>query len=452
MTNIVETFRNALKIPELRSKLIYTMIILLLYRLGTAVPVPFVNPAELQAWFEAMGDTVFGMANILSGQAFSSATLFALGIAPYITASIVMQLLSIAVPAIEKLQKSGEEGRKKISQITRYLTVALGLITGFGYYMTLRAGFGMGVTMLTNDSFFIGVVIVMCYTAGSSLIMWLGERINENGIGNGISMILFANIISTLPSWILGMVGGVWETVTGTGTAADVIMQIVRALVFIAAGIFTLGFVVFFSNAERRIPVQYSKRMVGRKMMGGQNTYLPMKVNMSGVMPIIFASSMVSIPAMVLGFINANPEHGTIAWHITRLFGTTSPLYMALQFALIIAFSYFYISISFNPIEVSNNLKKNGGFIPGIRPGKPTTDYITKILHKIVLIGGLFLGIVAVFPLVANSVISLINPAWMLGAIAFAGSSLLIVVGVALETTREIEAQMTMRHYKGFLE
>jgi preprotein translocase subunit SecY len=426
------------------------MIILLLYRLGAAVPVPFIDPRGLSQLFDAAGDSIFGLINILSGDAFSSATLFALGISPYITASIVMQLLSIAIPALEKLRQSGEEGRKKITQITRYLTVALGLVTGFGYYVTLRA---QNIVMDEGNVFFVGVVIVMCYTAGSSLIMWLGERINENGIGNGISMILFANIISTLPNWFLSMVRQILDTAMGdAGGAADVIMQIVRSLVFIAAGIATLAFVVFFSNAERRLPVQYSKRMVGRKMYGGQNTYLPMKVNMSGVMPIIFASSFVSIPATVLGFINANPEHGTIAWHISRLFGTTSPLYMVLNFGLIIAFSYFYISISFNPVEVSNNLKKNGGFIPGIRPGKPTTDYITKILNKIVLIGGLFLGVVAVFPLLANSIITLINPAWSMGMIAFAGSSLLIVVGVALETTREIQAQMTMRNYKGFLE
>jgi preprotein translocase subunit SecY len=281
--------------------------------------------------------------------------------------------------------------------------------------------------------------------------MWLGERINENGIGNGISMILFANIISTLPSWIFDLIRGVVDEIS-TGVVAGVIMQIVRALVFMAAGIATLAFVVFFSNAERRIPVQYSKRMVGRKMYGGQNTYLPMKVNMSGVMPIIFASSMVSIPATIIGFVNASPEYGTFAYVISSLFSPSSPLYMAMQFGLIIAFSYFYISISFNPIEVSNNLKKNVGFIPGIRPGQPTTSYITKILNKIVLIGGLFLGVVAVAPLVVNAVAMLINQSWALGAIAFAGSSLLIVVGVALETTREIEAQMTMRHYKGFLE
>ena len=449
MTNIVETFRNAFKIPELRAKLVFTMIIILLYRLGAAVPVPFIAPEGLAALFEMGEGSIFDFLNILSGQAFSSATLFALGIQPYITASIVMQLLTIAVPALERLQKSGEEGRKKISQITRYLTVILGFITGFGYYMTCRA---FGIVLDEGNVLFVGIVIVVCYTAGSSLIMWLGEKINENGIGNGISIILFANIISTLPSWIMSLVQGVIYQIAGTGTAATVIMEIVRAAVIIAGAVAVLGFVVFMSNAERRLPVQYSKRMVGRKMYGGQNTYLPMKINMSGVMPIIFATSMVSVPATILGFANPNPDHGTIAWHVNSLLAPTSPLYMVLSFALIIAFSYFYISISFNPIEVSNNLKKNGGFIPGIRPGQPTVSYITKILNKIVLIGGLFLGIVTVFPLLVNAVATAINAGWALGAIAFGGTSLLIVVGVVLETTREIEAQMTMRHYKGFLE
>ena len=449
MTNIAEIFRNAFKIPELRAKLIFTMVILVLYRLGASVPVPFVLPGAMDQLFGMGEGNIFGFLDILSGQAFSSATLFALGIQPYITASIVMQLLTIAVPALEKLQKSGDSGRKKISQITRYLTVALGLVTGFGYYMTIRS-FGMIATH--GNTFFIGLVIVVCYAAGSSLIMWLGERINENGVGNGISIILFANIISTLPSWIMSLVSSVIDEITITGEAAAVIIHIVRAVVIIAGAIVVLGFVVYFSNAERRLPVQYSKRMVGRKMYGGQNTYLPIKVNMSGVMPIIFAMSMISIPATIIGFTNPNPVPGTIAWHVTNLFSPMSPLYMVVCFALIIAFAFFYISISFNPLEVSNNLKKNGGFVPGIRPGKPTVDYITKILNKIVLIGGIFLGIVTVLPLLINAVATAIAPEWGLGAIAFGGSSLLIVVGVALETTREIEAQMTMRHYKGFLE
>ena len=457
MTGMITTFRNAFNIPELRKKLIFTLIIVLLYRLGASIPVPFVDPAGMSRLLESAGDTIFGYLNILSGNAFSQATLFALGIGPYITSSIVMQLLTIAIPALEKLQKSGEDGRKKITQITRYLTVALGVITGYGYYVTLANGMvdqsGMRVSFLTNNHWFSGIVIVTCYTAGTSLIMWLGEKINENGIGNGISIILFANIVSRLPSGAAAQIQSLVYTATsGTATnvAGAVAIELIRIVVIIAVALLIVAFVVFMSNAERRLPVQYSKRVVGRKMYGGQSTYLPMKVNMSGVMPIIFASSMVSIPITVISFINPNPTDGParVLWNI---FSTTSPLYIIMTFGLIIAFSYFYIAISFNPQEVSNNLMKNGGFIPGIRPGKPTVSYITRILNKIVLIGGLFLGAVAVFPLIINAVSSAFN--WgTFGAIAFGGSSLLIVVGVALETTREIEAQMTMRHYKGFLE
>jgi preprotein translocase subunit SecY len=459
MSGMFTTFRNAFKIPELRAKLVFTLIILILYRFGAAIPVPFVDPRGLTEMFEQAGDTIFGYLNILSGDAFSKATLFALGIGPYITSSIVMQLLTIAIPSLEKLSKSGEEGKKKITQVTRYLTVALGLITGYGYYMTLR-GYRLvanvssdGVRFSRGENLFVGVVIVGCYVAGTALIMWLGEKINEKGIGNGISMILFANIISRLPSGAGNHIQNIVTTIQdGSATAGNVVWEILMALIVVIVALIMVAFVVFMSNAERRLPVQYSKRQVGRKMYGGQSTYLPMKVNMSGVMPIIFASSMVSIPITVISFVNRNPADMS-RWVrvIYDLSGPRSPLYIAMTFALIIAFSYFYIAISFNPLEVSNNLMKNGGFIPGIRPGKPTTAYITKILNKIVLIGGLFLGVIAVFPLVANAVASAFGlPGF--GAIAFGGSSLLIVVGVALETTREIEAQMTMRHYKGFLE
>ena len=447
MSNMLETFRNAFKIPELRTKLVFTMIIVLLYRLGAAVPVPFISPDGLKALFEQQGaDSIFGYLNILAGDAFSKATLFALSISPYITSSIVMQLLTIAIPALERLQKSGDDGRKKITQITRYVTVLLGIITGYGYYVTCR-GYGL----VLNTGFFAGLVIVACYSAGSALIMWLGEKINENGIGNGISIILFANIVSRLPSWFASMAQRIIASVTAPDAQiGSVLFEILRVVIIAAITIVIVAFVVFMSNAERRIPVQYSKRVVGRKMYGGQNTYLPIKVNMSGVMPIIFASSMVSLPATIIRFINSNP---TGFWGVVNnIFGTRSPLYIILEFALIIAFSYFYIAISFNPVEVSNNLKKNGGFIPGIRPGVPTTQYITKILNKLVFIGGLFLGIVSIFPLTVNAIASVINQSWALGAIAFGGSSLLIVVGVALETTREIEAQMTMRHYKGFMD
>jgi len=454
------TYKNAFKIPELRNKLVFTLIILVLYRLGASIPVPFIDADTLSAMFQSsQQDTIFGYLNILSGDAFSKATLFALSISPYITSSIVMQLLTIAIPALEKLQKSGDDGKKKITQITRYVTVALGLITGYGYYMTLRYTYGI----VSNETFFAGVIIVGCYSAGSALIMWLGEKINENGIGNGISMILFANIISRLPSAVVNEITTIIQTIQDTEKGAgDVIMTLGKALIIVIVALIIVAFVVYMTNAERRIPVQYSKRVVGRKMYGGQSTYLPMKVNMSGVMPIIFASSMISIPATIISFMNKNgrgapindpssPLHQPILYFMHSLFGTRSILYIVLEFVLIIAFSYFYIAISFNPLEVSNNLMKNGGFVPGIRPGKPTTEFITKILNRIVLIGGLFLGIVAVFPLIVNAVATAFNYGG-LASIAFGGSSLLIVVGVALETTKEIEAQMTMRHYKGFLE
>lgn len=457
MSGMLTTFRNAFKIPELRAKLVFTMIVVLLYRLGAAIPVPFVNSEMMSSLMSSRGDDIFGYINILSGNAFSQATLFALSITPYITSSIVMQLLTIAIPALEKLQKSGEDGRKKITQITRYVTVLLGVITGYGYYMTLRNGYGSGQSFLTpgaGQHWFAGIVIVTCYSAGSALIMWLGEKINENGIGNGISIILFANIISRVPSGVATQIQSIIDIITGkstsTNAAGTVVFEILRIFVILAVALLIIAFVVFMSNAERRIPVQYSKRVVGRKMYGGQSTYLPMKVNMSGVMPIIFASSMVSIPVTIISFIESNPTTGFIGV-LYSLFRPTSALYIVLEFALIIAFSYFYIAISFNPLEVSNNLMKNGGFIPGIRPGKPTVGYITRILNKVVLIGGLFLGFIAVFPLIVNSVVSAFHLG-NFGAIAFGGTSLLIVVGVALETTREIEAQMTMRHYKGFLE
>jgi len=454
MSGMLATFKNAFKIPELRAKLLFTLMIMILYRLGASIPVPFIDSERMQELFSSQGDTIFGYLNILSGDAFSKATLFALSISPYITSSIVMQLLTIAIPALEKLQKSGEDGKKKITQITRYVTVALGLVTGYGYYMTCRYTYGI----VNNTTFYAGVIIVACYSAGSALIMWLGEKINENGIGNGISMILFANIVSRIPSVVLDKIRNIIDIVASpTGTAGAVIWELGQSVIIVAVALVIVAFVVYMSNAERRIPVQYSKRVVGRKMYGGQNTYLPMKVNMSGVMPIIFASSMVSIPITIISFLNKNqmgaPVQADQPWlyFFYNLFGTQGVIYMVLEFVLIIAFSYFYIAISFNPLEVSNNLMKNGGFVPGIRPGKPTTEFITKILNKVVLIGGLFLGVVAVFPLLINAVASAFNLSYF-RSIAFGGTSLLIVVGVALETTKEIEAQMTMRHYKGFLE
>jgi len=430
---VFKTLKNAWAIPELRKKLIFTIVIIILYRFGAVVPVPFVSSEMLEAIFAANSGSIFSYLNILSGNAFSQATLFALSISPYITASIVMQLLTIAIPALEKMQKEGEEGRKKITQITRYVTVGLGLITAYGYYAWMRSA-----NVLTDNSFFAGVVIVSCYVAGASLIMWLGEKINEYGIGNGISMILFANIISGMPTFIQNMINDVTNGISG----------IIFAIVTVIVGVGLLAFIVFMSESERRLQIQYAKKVVGRKMYGGQNSVLPIKLNMSGVMPIIFANSILAIPSTIKMF--TNPTEGSFWARFLGFFESTSWFYVILFFIMIIAFAYFYISISFNPVEVANNLKKNGGFIPGIRPGKPTSDYITKILNKIILIGALCLSVVAILPLIINIIATAFN-ATGIGSLAFGGTSIIIVVGVALETVRELETQMTMRNYKGFL-
>ena len=440
-----ETIRNAWKVADLKKKLLFTIFIVVLYRLGAAIPIPYVNSTALSTSMLATGGSIFAYLNILTGSAFSQATLFALGINPYITSSIVMQLLCIAIPYLENLSKEGEEGKKKINTITRYVTVGLGLITAIGYYKLLQS-YGL----LIENGFFAGLVIVMCYCAGSALVMWLAEKINENGIGNGISMILFANIISRLPSMagtLLNYVTGKGTFVKGDGTVANVPIWagIIIAVFAIAIAVAMVGFIVWMTNSERRIPIQYAKRVVGRKMYGGQSSNLPIKVNMTGVMPIIFANSIVTIPSTIAMFVR--PTEGSFWYGFFELFATDSVLYLILTFVLLIAFAYFYISISFNPIEVANNLKANGGSIPGIRPGRPTSDYITKILNRVTFIGALCLSVVAVFPLLVN-IISGNN----LQALAFGGSSVIIVVGVVLETIREIEAQMTMRHYKGFLE
>ena len=421
--------------------MLYTLFIILLYRIGAAIHVPYTDYEAMQAAFNYADGNLFAYLNILSGDAFSKATLFALSISPYITSSIVIQLLTIAIPALERKSKQGEEGQKFLTQLTRIVTVVLAFLTAFGYYMYMEsAGFISAVDFGFGDignKVFRGFVIVFCYAAGASLIMWLAEKINEKGIGNGISMILFANIIAStaggVSSLIQYAISGAWRLV------------LVEVLVFLALVI--VAFVVFITNSERRLPVQYAKKQVGRKMYGGQSTTLPIKLNMSGVMPIIFASSIVSIPSTIEMIIASKIKEGGFWDKFFHVLSYNSPLYAILFFILIIAFSYFYILISFNPIEVANNLKKNGGFIPGYRPGKPTSDYITKVLNRITLIGALFLGIIAVAPLIVN-----MATGSQYGSIAFGGSSLLILVGVILETARELEAQMSMRHYKGFLD
>ncbi len=424
------TLKNAWKVAELRQKILFTVMILVLFRLGSVVPVPYFDSGILQATFQSAEGSVFQYLNILSGEAFARGTLFALSVSPYITAQIIMQLLTIAIPALERLAKEGETGRRKIETWTRYFTVILAVITAYGYYAWLRSIDGV----LTDRGFFAGVVIVATYTAGAALVMWLAEKINEHGIGNGISMILFANIVAGLPSMILGIVLN----------PESLIFKIVAAVLTAIFVILIVAFVVFVTESERRIPVQYAKKVVGRKMYGGQNSSLPIKLNMSGVMPIIFAQSIVSIPATLQ--LIFRPEAGSFWYKVFNAIGYTSPVYAIVLFLLIIAFAYFYLAISFNPVEVANNIKNNGGVVLGIRPGKPTADYITKILSRVTLIGAIFLGLIAILPMVLAMVVP------SLGNISFGGTSLLIVVGVALETVREIESQLMMRNYKGFLD
>ena len=428
---MLKTLRDAWKIEELRKKIIFTLVIVLLYRIGNAIPVPYVNVDALQLYFSQMQNTMLGLYNVMSGGAFSQATIFALSIQPYINASIIIQLLCIAIPALERLSKEGgEEGRKKIASITRYATVGIGLLMGFAYYMLMR-----NYQLLDADvpnQFLAAIVIILTFTSGSALIMWLGEQITEFGIGNGISIILFASIMSRLPNSIIRTVQNVM---------AGELKWWVAVLMFLGA-LAIIVLIVFVNDAERRIPVQYAKRVVGRKMYGGQSTFLPMKVNMSGVMPIIFASSIGSLPATIAGLT------GSQAKWIDTWFGNDSIPYAIIYFLLIIFFAYFYSTIQFNPVEVANNLKKNGGYIPGFRPGKPTSEFIQKVLNKITLFGAIYLGIIAIVPIL----IAHFSETAALTGLSLGGTSIMIAVGVALETVRALEAQMMMRNYKGFLD
>ena len=409
--------------------MLFTLVIILLYRLGNAIPVPDVNIALLNAYFAQQQSTILGLLDVMSGGAFSNATIFALSIQPYINASIIIQLLCIAIPSLERLSKEGgEEGRKKIASITRYATVAIGLLQGFAYYMLIKNN-----NMLNADAqgIWSAIVIILTFTSGSALIMWLGEQITEFGIGNGISMILFASIISRLPTSLITTVRNI--------TAGN--LQWWLALLMLIGAVAMIVLIVFVNDAERRIPVQYAKRVVGRKMYGGQSTHLPMKVNMSGVMPIIFAQSIASVPATIVAFTGK-----TDGW-VNTWFSNNSIPYAIIYFLLIIFFAYFYSTIQFNPVEVANNLKKNGGYIPGFRPGKPTSEFIQKVLNKITLFGAIYLGIIAIVPIL----ISHFSNAAALTGLSLGGTSIIIVVGVALETVRALEAQMLMRNYKGFL-
>ena len=418
-----KTLRDAWQIPELRKKLMFTLVMMLIFRFGSVIPVPFVNSQAMAATFESvLSGTILGLYNAMSGSAFSQATVLALGIQPYINASIIIQLLTVAIPALERMAKEeGEEGKKKIEKITRYSTVGLGLLLGFGYY-TLIKSYGV----LEQTGFLPALVIVLAFTAGSSVVMWMGEQITEHGIGNGISMILFAGIISRLPAMFNTMLHMVW-------------WHVIIVLVGMAALVL---FIIFINDAERRIPVQYAKRVVGRKIYGGQSTNLPIKVSMSGVLPVIFASSICSIPATIATFTGRTDGH----WWYDHVWNSNSWPYIVFYGLMIFFFSWFYAQIQYDPTEIGNNLKNNGGFIPGFRPGKPTAEFIAKVISKIVVFGAVYLAIVALLPTLAGKAMSDVQN------LAIGGTSVIIVVGVALETVKALEAQMLMRHYKGFLD
>ena len=422
------TLAGAWKIPDLRKKLMFTLLMLLIYRLANVIPVPFIDAQQLSTYFNTtLSDTILGLYNAMSGSAFSTASVLALGIQPYINSSIIVQLLTVAIPALERMAKEeGEEGKKKIERITRFTTVGLGLLLGFAYYTMLRNYAASGLEILTDDSALAGIVIVLAFTAGSSVVMWMGEQITQFGIGNGISMILFANIISGMPGTLSTLLGMQWWV----------------ALIITVAMLAIVVFIIFVNDAERRIPIQYAKRVVGRKIYGGQNTNLPIKVSMSGVMPVIFAQSICSIPATICAFIGVGEGN----WWYDNLWSAHSWAYAAMYGLMIFFFSWFYSTIQYDPVEISNNLKKNGGFIPGFRPGKPTSDFIQKVINKIIIFGAVYLAVVALLPIVAGNIVPTV------ANLAIGGTSVIIVVGVALETVKALEAQMLMRHYKGFLD
>ena len=433
------TIRNAWRIPDLRKKILYTLLIIIVFRFGSVIPAPFLDASALSELMASAGEnSALGYINMLTGGAFSYASLFAMGITPYINSSIIMQLLTIAIPLLERMAKEGEEGRKKIATITRYVTVVLGLIQGVAYYFYLRTN---GIVAYTDGfaGVFVAVVIVLTFTAGTALIMWMGEQINEKGVGNGISIILFAGIVARLPVTF----GTVWQYMQlGMESAATSGQYLVLAPLFIVLFLVVIWVIVFMNEAERRIPVQYAKKVVGRKMYGGQSTFLPVKVAMSGVMPVIFASSILFIPQFIQFFWDPSEGFGRA---LLDAFSSSGWLYVVLYFFLILMFAYFYMSIQYNPLEMANNLRQNNGTIPGIRPGKPTADFIAKILSKVTLIGALFLAFVALVPIIYTNVTGMYG-------LSTGGTSIIIIVGVALETVKQLESQMMLRHYKGFLD
>ncbi len=438
-----QTLRNAWKIDDLRKKMLFTVFIILIFRIGSAMVVPFVDG-------EALRDAMGGASSYLmmmSGGGFSSGSIFALSITPYINASIIIQLLTVAIPYLERLAKDGEAGRKKLGQITRYTTVILGLILAVAYYLLARNRGALATEAKSGfGAWFAAIVIILCFTAGSALMMWLGEQINEKGIGNGISILLFAGILSRLPSaatylWAYFYDWGIKALQAGDSSGLGWMLKAILVIVLFLA---MVAFIVFMGDAERRIPVQYAKKVVGRKMYGGQNTYIPIKVNMSGVMPIILAVSILGLPGIISSFMAKVPTEGFWGWFFAA-FREDSWLYIILYFLMIIGFAFFYVTIQYNPTEMANNLRKNGGAIPGQRPGKSTSDYIKRVLNKVTFIGALFLGVIALFP-------SLFGKFSGVQGLTIGGTSMMIVVGVALETVQQIESQMMMRHYKGFLD
>ena len=447
-----KTIKNAWSIPDLRKKILFTLLIVVVFRLGAVIPVPFLNTDALEALMAnvSQGGTALSYLDMLTGGAFSNATLFAMGVSPYINSSIIMQLLTVAIPPLERMAKEGEEGRKKIATITRYVTVLLGLIQGTAYYFYLRNttirmedGTVKTIAMYTSgwEQVFTAIIIIMVFTAGTALMMWLGEQINDKGVGNGISILLFAGIVSRLPTTFNTLYIYFSQAMQAP---AEYGQYFFFAPFFIVLFLAVIWVIVFMNNSERRIPVQYAKRVVGRKMYGGQSTHIPIKVAMSGVMPIIFASSILSIPSTIEMFLGSSAQEGFWGAFFSAL-SPTGLLYGVLYFFLIIMFAYFYLTIQYNPIEMANNLRQNNGTIPGIRPGKPTADFISKILSKITLIGALFLAAIALLPIIYSN-------ATAMHGLSFGGTSILIMVGVALDTAKQLESQMMMRHYKGFLD
>ena len=436
-----KTIKNALKTPDVRKRLLYTLILIVVFRLGCYITVPGVNNFQLAEAFNGQG--MASLIDLISGGAFSRLSIFAMSISPYITASIVIQLLGMVIPALERLTKEGgEEGRNKINRYTKMLTIVLALIEGLGIYLSYRSS-----GIFVDTTFITGATVVISLMAGTALLMWLGEQITNKGIGNGISIIIFVGIIAGLPSAITT----IWNLISGTETFSTTGLLI--ALGIIIGAIILVAGVVFVQQAERRVPVQYSKRVVGRKMVGAQNTNIPLKLAMAGVMPVIFASSFMTFPAMIIQMFVPNIATQSGFWNVIYNFSiATSTSNVAIGYSianaivyllLIVGFTFFYTYATFNPAEVSNNIKKNGGFIPGIRAGKPTTDYLSSIISKLTVFGGLFLAIIAIIPMLLR--FTNLN-------IAFGGTSILIVVGVALETVQQLESQLVMRHYKGFLE